>query len=77
MDGSLSNDLSLLIEDFGSFVSLCINKRSIVIIKILSWLAQPFQIIYFNRLLGYERAIVTDAHGTTRDMISSESFSIK
>ncbi len=27
MDGSLSNDLSLLIEDFGSFVSLCINKR--------------------------------------------------
>jgi len=76
MDGSLSNDLSLLIEDFGSFVSLCINKREYSNNKniVLVGPTNSGKSSIFNRLLGYERAIVTDAHGTTRDMISSEVF---
>ena len=76
MDGSLFNDLSLLIEDFGSFVSLCINKREYSNNKniVLVGPTNSGKSSIFNRLLGYERAIVTDAHGTTRDMISSEVF---
>ena len=76
MDGSLSNDLSLLVEDFGSFVSLCINKREYSNNKniVLVGPTNSGKSSIFNRLLGYERAIVTDAHGTTRDMISSEVF---
>ena len=76
MDDSLSNDLSLLIEDFGSFVSLCINKREYSNNKniVLVGPTNSGKSSIFNRLLGYERAIVTDAHGTTRDMISSEVF---
>ena len=76
MDGSLSNDLSLLIEDFDSFVSLCINKREYSNNKniVLVGPTNSGKSSIFNRLLGYERAIVTDAHGTTRDMISSEVF---
>ena len=76
MDGSLSIDLSLLIEDFGSFVSLCINKREYSNNKniVLVGPTNSGKSSIFNRLLGYERAIVTDAHGTTRDMISSEVF---
>ena len=76
MDKSLFNDLSLLIEDFGSFVSLCINKREYSNNKniVLVGPTNSGKSSIFNRLLGYERAIVTDAHGTTRDMISSEVF---
>ena len=76
MDGSLFGDLSLLVEDFGSFVSLCINKREYSNNKniVLVGPTNSGKSSIFNRLLGYERAIVTDAHGTTRDMISSEVF---
>ena len=66
----------MLIEDFGSFVSLCINKREYSNNKniVLVGPTNSGKSSIFNRLLGYERAIVTDAHGTTRDMISSEVF---
>ena len=76
MDKSLFNDLSMLIEDFGAFVSLCINKREYSNNKniVLVGPTNSGKSSIFNRLLGYERAIVTDAHGTTRDMISSEVF---
>ena len=76
IDRSLFNDLSLLVEDFGSFVSLCINKREYSNNKniVLVGPTNSGKSSIFNRLLGYERAIVTDAHGTTRDMISSEVF---
>ena len=76
IDRSLFNDLSLLVEDFSSFVSLCINKREYSNNKniVLVGPTNSGKSSIFNRLLGYERAIVTDAHGTTRDMIGSEVF---
>jgi tRNA modification GTPase len=76
MDESLISDLGLLVEDFSSFVSLCSNKRDLSRKKNV-FLVGPTnsgKSSVFNRLVGYERAIVTDRPGTTRDMISSEAF---
>jgi len=76
MDGSLVCDLELLIEDFHSFASLCANKRDVSNKKnvLLVGPTNSGKSSVFNRLVGYERAIVTDKPGTTRDMISSEAF---
>jgi tRNA modification GTPase len=76
MDESLISDLGLLVEDFNSFVSMCANKRDLSSKKNV-FLVGPTnsgKSSVFNRLVGYERAIVTDRPGTTRDMISSEAF---
>ena len=76
MDESLVSDLELLIEDFHSFTSLCANKRDVSNKKtvLLVGPTNSGKSSVFNRLVGYERAIVTDRPGTTRDMISSEAF---
>ncbi len=76
MDETLVSDLELLIEDFHSFTSLCANKRDVSSKKsvLLVGPANSGKSSVFNRLVGYERAIVTDKPGTTRDMISSEAF---
>ena len=76
MDGGLLADLCKVKEDFESFVSLCANKRDILQKKniLLVGPTNSGKSSIFNRLVGYERAIVTDQPGTTRDMISSEAF---
>jgi tRNA modification GTPase len=76
MDKSLVSDLELLVEDFHSFTSLCANKRDVSSKKnvLLVGPTNSGKSSVFNRLVGYERAIVTDRPGTTRDMISSEAF---
>ena len=76
MDDGLLNDLQKVKEDFESFVSLCANKRDISQKKniLLVGPTNSGKSSIFNRLVGYERAIVTDQPGTTRDMISSEAF---
>ena len=76
MDGSLVSDLGLLVEDFHSFVSLCASRKEVSTKKNVLLVGPPNsgKSSVFNRLVGYERAIVADQPGTTRDLISSEVF---
>ena len=76
IDDGLLTDLLKVKEDFETFVSLCANKRDISQKKniLLVGPTNSGKSSIFNRLVGYERAIVTDQPGTTRDMISSEAF---
>ena len=76
IDGSLVEDLKNLCNKFDSFVAGCVNKR-------LGYEKNRILLIgpvnsgkssVFNRLLGFERALVSNAPGTTRDLISSELF---
>ena len=76
MDGALLNDLSSLINRFDSFISGCVN-RNVFSQKNNILLVGPVnsgKSSVFNRLLGFERAIVSNTPGTTRDIISSELF---
>ena len=76
MDESLVDDLRNLCNRFDSFLSGCVNKKfSNEKNKIL--LVGPVnsgKSSVFNRLLGFERALVSNIPGTTRDLISSELF---
>jgi len=76
MDDSLVSDLGLLVEDFHSFVSLCASRKEVSTKKNVLLVGPPNsgKSSVFNRLVGYERAIVADQPGTTRDLISSEVF---
>ena len=75
-DESLVSDLNALLVDFEFFISACVSKKNydkknkIVLVGP----ANSGKSSVFNRLLGYERSIVSNVPGTTRDMISSEMF---
>ena len=74
-DGLLG-DLKNLKNRFDLFVGGCVNKRvgsqkkNIVLIGPVN----SGKSSVFNRLVGFERAIVSSTPGTTRDMIESELF---
>ena len=76
MDEGLVDDLDSLINRFDSFISGCVNKNmfsqrnSVLLVGPVN----SGKSSVFNRLLGYERAIVSNTPGTTRDIISSELF---
>ncbi len=76
IDGSLVKDLKNLCNRFDSFVAGCVNKRfgyernRILLIGPVN----SGKSSVFNRLLGFERALVSKTPGTTRDLISSELF---
>ena len=75
-DESLINDLLVVKNNVVSFVSGCISKKN-SFQKNNVLLVGPVnsgKSSVFNRLLGFERAIVSDIPGTTRDLISSELF---
>ena len=75
-DDSLVKDLEGLLVDFSLFVGACVNKK-ISGVKNNIVLVGPVnsgKSSTFNRLLGFERSIVSETPGTTRDMISSELF---
>jgi len=72
----LVDDLRNLANRFDLFVGGCVNKRvgfqknNIVLVGPVN----SGKSSVFNRLVGFERAIVSDVPGTTRDMIDSELF---
>ena len=76
MDNSIVKEINNLISNFSSFISGCINKKMLgEKNKVL--LVGPVnsgKSSVFNRLLGFERAIVSNVPGTTRDLIGSELF---
>ena len=76
IDSSLVGDLKSLCNRFDSFVAGCVNKK-------LGYEKNKILLIgpvnsgkssVFNRLLGFERALVSNVPGTTRDLIESELF---
>ncbi len=76
MDDSLVVDLRSLKNRFDLFVGGCINKK-LFSQKNNILLVGPVnsgKSSVFNRLLGFERALVSDVPGTTRDIVSSELF---
>jgi tRNA modification GTPase len=76
IDGSLVVDLKNLKNRFDLFIGGCVNKK-LFSQKNNILLVGPVnsgKSSVFNRLLGFERALVSDVPGTTRDIVSSELF---
>jgi tRNA modification GTPase len=69
-------DLEELVVDFKSFVDGCFNKKELGSKKSVVFVGPPNsgKSSVFNRLLGFERALVSEVAGTTRDLIESEVF---
>ena len=76
LDGSLINDLKGVLVGFDLFLGACVNKKisgeknNVVLVGPVN----SGKSSTFNRLLGFDRSIVSGVPGTTRDMISSELF---
>ena len=77
LDSSLLDDLKTLISRFNLFVGGCVNKKSRSTKRKVLFVGpvNSGKSSVFNRLLGFERALVSDIPGTTRDLIESEAVS--
>ena len=75
-DSSLPNELSLLVENFKLFVGGCLNKKNRSAKNKVMFVGpvNSGKSSVFNRLLGFERALVSEKPGTTRDLVESEIF---
>ena len=76
MDQAVVEDLKGLISEFDMFVSSCKSKKSLSVKNKVVFVGpvNSGKSSTFNRLLGYERALISDKPGTTRDIIESEVF---
>ena len=75
-EGGVVDDVSRLCADFGGFVNKCFLSGEGGLKKVVLFVGPPNsgKSSLFNRLLGFERALVSDTPGTTRDLIESEVF---
>ena len=75
-EGGVVDDVSRLCADFGGFVSKCFLAGEAGLKKTVLFIGPPNsgKSSLFNRLLGFDRALVSDVPGTTRDLIESEVF---
>jgi tRNA modification GTPase len=76
LDQGLVGDLEELVVGFKNFVDGCFNKKELGSKKSVVFVGPPNsgKSSVFNRLLGFERALVSEVAGTTRDLIESEVF---
>ena len=76
LDQGLMGGLEELVADFKNFVDGCFNKKKLGSKKSVVFVGPPNsgKSSVFNRLLGFERALVSEVAGTTRDLIESEVF---
>ena len=75
-EGGVVDDVSRLCADFGGFVNKCFLAGGAGLKKTVLFIGPPNsgKSSLFNRLLGFDRALVSDVPGTTRDLIESEVF---
>ena len=76
MDEKIISDLDLLVCDFELFLGGCRNKKNMSVKNKVVFVGpvNSGKSSTFNRLLGFERALISDIPGTTRDIIESEVF---
>jgi tRNA modification GTPase len=76
MDSSLEGDLQTTIMDFSFFVDGCVSKKNYSVKNKILFVGpvNSGKSSVFNRLLGFERALVSNIAGTTRDLVESELF---
>ena len=74
-DSSLPDELSLLVENFKLFVGGCLNKKNHSAKNKVMFVGpvNSGKSSVFNRLLGFERALVSEKPGRTRDLVESET----
>ena len=76
MDSSLKSDLQTMIRSFSFFVDGCVSKKNYSVKNKILFVGpvNSGKSSVFNRLLGFERALVSNIAGTTRDLVESELF---
>ena len=76
LDPGLVDDARSLIDRFNLFIGGCVSKKSRSTKNNILFIGpvNSGKSSVFNRLLGFERAIVSSVPGTTRDLIESELF---
>ena len=75
-EGGVVDDVSRLCADFGGFINKCFLAGEGDLRQSVLFVGPPNsgKSSLFNRLLGAERALVSEVPGTTRDLIESEVF---